>query len=86
MRTLEEKRIDGLLVMSAHSAPGFFEMLSERCQWPLLILDSPAPGLEADVIMEDPEQGGYEATRHLLEKGHHVHFRPGVTGFRMIYP
>ncbi|MGI9281754.1 MAG: LacI family DNA-binding transcriptional regulator [Endozoicomonas sp.] len=70
LQTLEEKRIDGLLVMSAHSDPGFFEMLREHCQWPLVILDCQAPGMEADVIMEDPEQGGYEATRHLLDNGH----------------
>ena len=70
LRTLEEKRIDGLLVMSAHSDPGFFEMLRERCQCPLVILDCQAPSMEADVIMEDPEQGGYEATRYLLDHGH----------------
>jgi DNA-binding LacI/PurR family transcriptional regulator len=56
--------------MSAHSDPDFFEMLRERCQWPLVILDCQAPSLDADVIMEDPEQSGYEATRYLLNNGH----------------
>ena len=70
LKTLEEKRIDGLLVMSAHSQPAFFDLLRDRCQWPLVVLDCQAPGLEADIIMEDPEQGGYEATRYLLEQGH----------------
>ncbi len=74
LQTLEEKRIDGLLVMSANSDPAFFDLLrdrqSDRRVRPLVVLDCHEPNLEADIIMEDPEQGGYEATRYLLAHGH----------------
>ncbi|OED41527.1 hypothetical protein ACH42_13565 [Endozoicomonas sp. (ex Bugula neritina AB1)] len=70
LRTLEEKRIDGLLVMSAHNDPAFFQALNERCAEPMVILDCQVPNIHADVIMEDAEAGGYEATRHLINSGH----------------
>ena len=70
LRTLEEKRIDGLLVMSAHSDPAFFQKLQERCSEPMVILDCQVPDIHADVIMEDAENGGYDATRYLIESGH----------------
>ena len=70
LKTLETKRIDGLLVMSAHSDPEFFDLLKNHCSVPLVILDCHAPELDADIIMEDPEQGGYEASCYLLEQGH----------------
>lgn len=70
LNKLEEKRIDGLLVMSAHNEPALFDILRQRCQWPLVVLDCQVPELDADIIMESPELGGYEATRYLLENGH----------------
>ena len=70
LTTLEEKRIDGLLVMSAHCDPAFFQKLQERCAEPLVILDCQVPDVQADVIMEDAESGGYEATRYLIDSGH----------------
>lgn len=70
LRTLEEKRIDGLLVMSAHNEPAFFQTLNEHCSEPMVILDCQVPGIHADVIMEDAESGGYEATRYLINSGH----------------
>ena len=70
LNTLARKRIDGLLVMSAHSNPDFIELLKSHCSVPLVVLDCHVPNLDADIIMEDSEQGGYDATRYLLAKGH----------------
>lgn len=70
LKTLEEKRIDGLLVMSAHSDPAFFTLLENQSQWPMVNLDCHAGSGRADVIMDYPELGGYEATRYLIDQGH----------------
>ena len=70
LKTLATKRIDGLLVMSGHSTPDFFELLKSHCSVPLAVLDCHVPNLNADIIMEAPEQGGYDAIRYLLAKGH----------------
>ena len=69
LQALQEKRVDGLLIMTSHSEPEFFQQLEEHCDIPMAILDCQSPDIEADVIMEAPEQGGYQATRHLIEQG-----------------
>ncbi|WP_067516733.1 LacI family DNA-binding transcriptional regulator [Endozoicomonas ascidiicola] len=69
LTTLAEKRVDGLLIMSAHSSDQFFRTLEELTV-PLVILDCHAPVKNADIIMDYPELGGYEATRYLIEQGH----------------
>nr|WP_283777800.1 substrate-binding domain-containing protein [Sansalvadorimonas sp. 2012CJ34-2] len=69
LKTLEEKRVDGLLIMTAHSEPEFFQLLQDCSESPMVILDCQSPGIKADIIMEDPEAGGYEATRYLIDQG-----------------
>ena len=69
IKTLEEKRVDGLLIMTAHSEPEFFQTLQDCSESPMVILDCQSPGINADIIMEDPEIGGYEATRYLIDQG-----------------
>lgn len=70
LKNLEAMQIDGLLVMATQNDAALFDSLRDYCPWPLVILDGQAPCLEADVVMEDAEQGGYEATCYLIDHGH----------------
>lgn len=69
LQTLSEKRVDGLLVMSAYSSELFFQLLEQQ-PFPLVVLDCNTSLRNADIIMDDPDLGGYEATRYLIEQGH----------------
>ncbi|WP_407310415.1 LacI family DNA-binding transcriptional regulator [Pseudomonas sp. nanlin1] len=69
LRVLLEKRVDGLVVASVGSDDGLVESLA-TARTPLVIVDRALQGVEADLVCIDHEQGGYLATRHLLELGH----------------
>ena len=71
IKNLEEKRVDGLLIMTAHSEPAFFKVLQDNSESPMVILDCQSSNIRADTIMEDPEAGGFEATRYLIDQGFH---------------
>jgi LacI family transcriptional regulator len=69
IRTLLQKRVDGLLI----SAVGDFEALAQQLRnasVPVAFVDRILPEFEADAVTVDQEGAGYEATRHLLELGH----------------
>jgi LacI family transcriptional regulator len=69
IRTLIEKRVDGLLI----SPVGDFEALAQQLRSasvPVVFVDRFPPDPEADVVTVDQERAGYEATRHLLGLGH----------------
>jgi LacI family transcriptional regulator len=69
LRTLQEKRIDGLIVASAGEDAVLAQSLAESRE-PLVIVDRNIEGLAADLVQIDHERGAYLATRHLLELGH----------------
>ena len=69
VRTLLQKRVDGLLI----SAVGDFRALGQQLRGasvPVVFVDRVLPDLAADAVTVDQERAGYEATRHLLELGH----------------
>jgi len=69
LRVLLEKRIDGLIVGSA----GDHQTLAKRLRTspvPLVVIDRALPGLEADLVQINHEEGGYLATRYLIDLGH----------------
>jgi LacI family transcriptional regulator len=69
LRVLLEKRIDGLIVGSA----GGHQTLAKRLRGspvPLVVIDRALPGLEADLVQVDHEEGGYLATKYLIDLGH----------------
>ena len=69
LRVLLEKRIDGLVVASVGGERALIESLS-AVRTPMVIVDRDLQGVAADLVCIDHEQGGYLATRHLLELGH----------------
>jgi len=69
MRTLLEKRIDGLLLSSAgddEALAGIFKMASV----PSVTVDRLVPGAKADRVSVNNREGAAAAVRHLLELGH----------------
>jgi LacI family transcriptional regulator len=69
LRTLQEKRADGLIVASAGDDAVLASSLIDTRE-PLVIVDRNIEGLSADLVQIDHERGAYLATKHLLELGH----------------
>ena len=69
LRVLAEKRIDGLILVTAHPAASQAAALREL-NIPVVLLDRDVPGLACDRVGVDHQLGGLIATRHLLDLGH----------------
>ena len=69
LEVLLEQRVDGIALVSASAAPLHLSTL-QASGVPFVVVDRDLPGLEADCVLADNLQGGYLATRHLLERGH----------------
>jgi LacI family transcriptional regulator len=68
-RVLMEKRIDGLILVSSGTDDELNQLLNDE-GIPKVLVDREVPGLIADFIEADHEQGGYLATKYLLDLGH----------------
>lgn len=66
---LIEQQVDGIALVSARATPVHLTILQER-GIPFVVVDRDLPGLEADCVLADNFQGGYLATRHLIDRGH----------------
>jgi LacI family transcriptional regulator/LacI family purine nucleotide synthesis repressor len=67
MSMLSQRRVDGMLMMSsdARQLP-----VSSYGTMPMVMMDSGPDRAGYDRILDDSEQGGYMATKHLLQAGH----------------
>ncbi|MGO1297557.1 MAG: HTH-type transcriptional repressor PurR [Vibrio sp.] len=70
VRMLAEKRVDGILVMCSDMTPELMEMLDNHADIPKVIMDWGLEDSQADNILDNSEEGGYLATKHLIENGH----------------
>ncbi|MDW6004273.1 HTH-type transcriptional repressor PurR [Vibrio mangrovi] len=70
IRMLAEKRVDGMLVMCSDLTAELLEMLEAYDDIPKVIMDWGPESSQADKIIDNSEEGGYLATRYLLDKGH----------------
>ncbi|MGB1252668.1 MAG: LacI family DNA-binding transcriptional regulator [Candidatus Promineifilaceae bacterium] len=66
--TLTVRRVDGMVVIGGSSSSAFFASLAK--QTPLIIVARRLPPLVKQCIVMANEQGGYEATKHLIDLGH----------------
>ncbi|MCA9739982.1 MAG: LacI family DNA-binding transcriptional regulator [Deferribacteres bacterium] len=66
-RTLQEKRCDGILAISV-DIPDSYISKFVQATLPIIVVDRSHDQL--DCVLVDNEQGGYLATRHLIELGH----------------
>jgi len=69
VRELIGRRVAGLLVVPDQGNHEFLRDGS-RPRPPVVFVDRPATGIQADVVMIDNDRGGWLATRHLIERGH----------------
>ena len=69
IRVLMEKRIDGLILVSSGSDEELTQLLADEAI-PKVLVDREVSGVAADFIEADHEQGGYDATKYLLQLGH----------------
>ena len=71
IRSLLTNGVDGLLLYrsSSFSNQDFFADLSLR-QTPMVFLDRYLPGVSADCVLNDDEQGGFALTEALIARGH----------------
>ncbi|HEX7974915.1 MAG TPA: LacI family DNA-binding transcriptional regulator [Anaerolineales bacterium] len=69
LQLLLQKQVDGMLLVPARSRPD--PVLTVRKQGtPVVVLDRCVPGVEADVVRCDSEDGAYRLVRLLLDLGH----------------
>jgi LacI family transcriptional regulator len=66
---LLRRRIDGIVLVPAHSAPEPVGMIQKQ-GIPVVVLDRQIPGIQVDIVRADSENGAYQLTDHLLSLGH----------------
>lgn len=66
---LIKKRVDGILVMCSEYSDGLFDTF-ENTNIPMVVMDWGVNGKGRDRIVDHSFDGGYLATRHLIENGH----------------
>ncbi|KIL34298.1 LacI family transcriptional regulator [Cohnella kolymensis] len=69
VKFLREKRVDGAIVL-AHNVSNEVLQESAREGFPIVVLDRVVLGDYLINVLVDGEQGGYEATKYLIEQGH----------------
>ncbi|MBD1569561.1 HTH-type transcriptional repressor PurR [Aliivibrio sp. S10_S31] len=70
LRMLAEKRVDGLLVMCSDLNEQLLTLLEKNTELPMVIMDWGPDSPRTDKIIDNSEEGGYLATKHLIENGH----------------
>ncbi|GAD89248.1 HTH-type transcriptional repressor PurR [Vibrio halioticoli NBRC 102217] len=70
IRMLAEKRVDGILVMCSDLTEELREMLDSHPGIPKVVMDWGPESSSADKIIDNSEEGGYLATKYLVENGH----------------
>lgn len=66
---LSSRQVDGLLVVPASSDQSYLRP-EQFAGTPMVFVDRPPTGLEADTVLTDNVGGGEAAARHLLARGH----------------
>jgi len=70
IKTLLAKRVDGMIFISSGGRDDELYQLTEN-RIPVVVADRDISLELADVVMLDNEKAAYEATRHLVDLGHH---------------
>jgi LacI family transcriptional regulator len=67
---LEEKRVDGLLLLCSEVNNDILRLLEAERSTPTVVFDWGPESDNVDRIYDNSPDGGYMATRHLIEMGH----------------
>ncbi len=70
VRMLAEKRVDGMLVICSDLTDELLAMLDSYKDIPKVVMDWNAQSAHGDNIIDNSEEGGYLATKYLIENGH----------------
>jgi LacI family transcriptional regulator len=70
INVLIEKQVDGILFVAAGMSADNIQPLLDRAL-PLVVVDRQIPALAVDTVLAANQHGGWLATQHLLELGHH---------------
>jgi LacI family transcriptional regulator len=66
---LSKKQVDGIIFVAAGDQADSLKFLLNQAM-PVVLVDRDLPPIEVDAVLTDNRQGGYLATRHLIELGH----------------
>lgn len=69
VRSFRERRVDGIVVASSRVGAHYLPLLKEL-EAPVVLLNNQHPSEFAYSVTIDNRDGGYQATRHLIELGH----------------
>ncbi len=69
LNMLLQKQVDGILLVPARSSSESISLLQSRSV-PTVLLDRRVPGVRADSVLGDSEDGAYQLMRYLLDQGH----------------
>ncbi|MEU9367696.1 LacI family DNA-binding transcriptional regulator [Streptomyces avermitilis] len=64
------RRVAGLIIVPDQGDHTFLNEINGHDHVPIVFVDRPATGAEADVVLVDNEDGGRKATQHLIDQGH----------------
>jgi len=64
------RRVAGLVIVPDQRDHAFLDRATGHGRMPVVFVDRPAAGTNADAVLFDNEGGGRLATRHLIEQGH----------------
>ncbi|CAM3676678.1 HTH-type transcriptional repressor PurR [Vibrio aerogenes CECT 7868] len=70
IRMLAEKRVDGILVICSDLTEVLLDMLDGYQDIPKVVMDWGPESSQADKIIDNSEEGGYLATKYLIDHGH----------------
>jgi LacI family transcriptional regulator len=69
VEVLKQKQVDGIIFVAAGDEVDSLNLLAGE-EMPVVLVDRSLPQVELDAVLTDNQQGGYIATRHLIELGH----------------
>lgn len=69
LEMLAKKRVDGILVMCSEYLPDSLNLLHSFENIPMVVMDW-GPNVHTDIILDNSFDGGYLATKYLIENGH----------------
>lgn len=67
---LAQKRVDGVLVMCSEYTADSLNLLTDYQDLPMVVMDWGPANIQTDVIQDNSFEGGYLATKYLIENGH----------------
>ncbi|GAA3634841.1 substrate-binding domain-containing protein [Microbacterium awajiense] len=69
LRSLIERRVDGVLLSPVYGTPEAIDFVREQ-SLPIVVLDYAMPDMDVDVVRCDTRAASRELTRYVLERGH----------------